>query len=201
MRPWRCRQRCADTVTRYGARMAWSWTSGWGLTPARWWCGVSTTTYTWTTRPSGRRCTWRRAWNRWRCRARSSSLPRCGAWLKAMSRAHRWGRWRSRDYMHQSRCMSWWGLVQYDRAYRRLPPRGSPTSSGGIVNWMTSTRPCNRPGGAVAKWSPWWGTRAWGSPAWCMRWCTRTAPRAGGSWRVPRYPTVRRRPTSPSSTY
>ena len=43
--------------------MAWRCRSAWGSTPARWWCGPSATTCTWTTPPSARRRTWRRAWN------------------------------------------------------------------------------------------------------------------------------------------
>ena len=55
-------------------------------------------------------------------------------------------------------------------------------------------------GRATARWSPWWGRRAWASRAWSMSVSTRTAPRAGGCWRAPRCPMARPRRTSPSST-
>ena len=38
---------------------------------ARWWCAPSAATCTWTTRRWARPRTWRRAWSRWPCRARS----------------------------------------------------------------------------------------------------------------------------------
>ena len=62
------------------------------------------------------------------------------------------------------------------------------------------TRPWHGRRRATARWSLWWGKRAWASPAWSTSVCTRTAPRAGACWRAPRCPTARPRPTSPSST-
>ena len=64
--------------------------------PARWWCGRSAATCTWTTRPSARPRTWRRAWSRWPCRAPSCSRRDAAAGRRASCRSTRWGRCRSR---------------------------------------------------------------------------------------------------------
>jgi Double zinc ribbon len=69
MRPWPCRTSCGRMPRRRAVAMVSACRCGLVLTPAGWWCGASTTTCTWTTRPSARRCTLRRAWNSWPCLA------------------------------------------------------------------------------------------------------------------------------------
>ena len=61
----------ASTRRRCTARTVCRCRSASGSTPARWWCAPSATTCTWTTPRSARPRTWRPAWSRWRCRARS----------------------------------------------------------------------------------------------------------------------------------
>ena len=76
------------------------------------------------------------------------------------------------------------GAGPCDHGCRRLPLGGSRASSGGSVNWMTWTRPCTRPGAAMARWWPSSGRRGSGSRAWSMSASIRTARRAGGCWRA-----------------
>ena len=85
-------------------------------------------------------------------------------------------------------------------ACRRQPPGDSRPLWGGSRSWRRCTRPWHGRRRATARWSLWSGKRGWASRAWSTSASTPIAPRAGGSWRAPRCPTARRRPTSPSRT-
>ena len=61
--PWLYRRPCAATARRCVGGTVWRCRAASGSTPETWSCGPSAATCTWTTRPSGRRRTWRRVWN------------------------------------------------------------------------------------------------------------------------------------------
>ena len=52
---------------------------------------------------------------------------------------------------------------------------------GGQRSWRRCTRPWHGRGPGTARWSPWWGRRAWASPAWSMS-CVHSHRTQG--WRV-----------------
>jgi hypothetical protein len=79
---------------RCAAAAAWSCVYASASTQGRWWCGPLATTCTWTTRPSGKPQSWRRAWNRQRPRAPSASPPPPCVWSKGWCTSPPWGLFR-----------------------------------------------------------------------------------------------------------
>jgi class 3 adenylate cyclase len=62
------------------------------------------------------------------------------------------------------------GASQLRRRLQATAAHGaSPPSWGDSTSWTRCTRPWPRRRPGMARWSPWWGRRVWGSPAWCMR--------------------------------
>ena len=87
-----------------------------------------------------------------------------------------------------------WGPVPCDGACRRPRRGGLDALVGRQTELAGLQQTLERAGQAMGRWWHWLGRRAWGNPAWSMSSSTPTRSQAGGCWRVPRYPTGRRRP-------
>jgi class 3 adenylate cyclase len=128
------------------------------------------------------------------------TAPPCG-WWRAWSRLTPWDPCRSRGWTSPWRSSSWSGLVPSAGACRPRWPEASPTLWAGRQSWRRCTR---RWSGLVPGMGRWWRSSArpaWASRAWCTKWFTHTAPRAGWCSRARRCPTAKPRPTSRCSTY
>src|SRR5262249_46058373 len=95
-------------------------------------------------------------------------------------------------------------LVGASTIRRRLQAtavRGLTRFVDGSPNWRRSSRRWRTLARAMGRSWPWWGKRAWASPAWSMSLGMPITPRAGACWRAPRCLTARRPRISQSLTY